>query len=556
MRNYQNIIAAAVFFVLSLIIVIPLFAPGYILTLDMVMAEKTAFPDIGSASFLFSLFFWLLHLLFPVHFLQKAILFLIFFLSGFSLYKLLPEKYGRARIFGGLFYAINPFVYERVMAGQWQLLLGYSILPYVLSAVVDFFHNPSRKTAIKLGIMSTLLIVLFIHYSFVLFWLIVIYGTVYIFYNRQKLSTLLKFLLFFVMVFLVFNLNWVVSLFLVRSELMSAFSQFSQGDLLAFQSVADSRFGLIFNLLSGYGFWPEVYDYFIIPKNIVGIWPLVALTIIGISLYGFIRLIQEKDKSIYPFLLTFAVLFIISLDFAGGIALKSFANTIFFLYDKIPVLRGLREPQKLIGVLIFSYAYFGSIGLDYLVKKLTKPLRIIIFILFFLIPFVYTPTIFSSFWNQLKPTSYPDSWYKVNDILKQDSDTGLVVFFPWHQYMRYNFSNNLVIANPAPQFFDKPILSSLNYETEPLYTHEIRPEALHVDGLLRIQFEKTNLLGQKVDFTPDWATDLSVIGVKYIILAKDADWQKYDFLDKSPGLVKILESEDLLLYQNQVPPTL
>ena len=106
------------------------------------------------------------------------------------------------------------------------------------------------------------------------------------------------------------------------------------------------------------------------------------------------------------------------------------------------------------------------------------------------------------------------------------------------------------MANPAVLFFDKPILSSQNYETVPLYSHDSRPEALHVEGLLSIKMKGVNLLDEPVTEEILLGSALSVIDVKYIILAKDADWKEYDFLSRQADLKKIYEGTDLVLYQN------
>ena len=117
--------------------------------------------------------------------------------------------------------------------------------------------------------------------------------------------------------------------------------------------------------------------------------------------------------------------------------------------------------------------------------------------------------------------------------------------------MRFKFANNRVIANPAAFYFKKPVLSSQNYETIPLYSHDTRLEALHVDGLVSIAQKGINLLGESVYEKPKWAQDLAVIEVKYIILSKDDDWQDYNrWFKDSSDFEKVFEDEYLVLYKN------
>jgi len=551
MKQLNNIIPVLFFLILALILVAPLFPPGYILTLDQVLTAKIQSPNITSASFLFNGLMYLFNIFLPSYLLQKVILMAIFFFSGWGMYRLIPQKYGEARLFGGIFYAINPFVYERVMAGQWNLLLGYSLLPFFVVAVLDFFNNPDKNNAIKLAVFTTVITSIVIHFSLILACFFLIYGFIFILFHQGKIYSLTEYFLLFAGLVFLFNINWILPTFLGKSGLSETIGTFTPNDLIAFQSVEDKRFGLVFNLLSGYGFWPEVYKYFVIPKDIIFFWPLLSVSFILLSSYGVIKILKEKENSLLFLLATLVVLFLLSLDFAGGIALKSFANTIFSLYDKFPFLYGFREPQKLVGVLMFCYAIFGSIGLSFLVTKVKKSLlSALILIAFFISPFVYTPTVLGGFWGQLKPVFYPSSWTRANQILNSDRDKYLTLFFPWHQYMKFNFNNGRIVANPAPNFFDKTILSSQNYETIPLYSHDTRLEALHVEGLLRIEKEGVNLLGEKVEEKFPWGESLSPINVKYIILSKDDDWQSYKFLNNSSDLENIFETDEIILYKN------
>lgn len=551
MKRISDVFPIILFSILSFIIVFPLLSPGYILTLDMVFTPKLQVPVVSSPSFFFSSVLWLLNMAIPSYFLQKTMLFLVFFLAGWGMYRFVSKKFGLFGIWGGILFAINPFVYERIMAGQWKFLLGYSILPFVMQSVIDFFADPNRKNAIILGIWSFLLINLAIHFFLVLIIILLIYGVTYVYFNKDKISAVVKYLSLIAGIIILTNSNWLLPTILGKSGISQTINLFDTSDLTAFQSVPDKNFGLILNLLSGFGFWLEAHDYFILPKDIIFIWPFISLVIIGISIWGLIKLFKKNDRTSYPLLITLIIIFLLSLDFAGGVALKFSANVFYYLYAQFQFLRGFREPQKLVGLMMFCYAYFGSIGIASILDKARKgQLIYLIFIMLLILPLIYTPTVFNGFWGQLKPVYYPDSWQKVSQLLREDKDIFLTLFFPWHQYMKFKFANNRVVANPAVYFFDKPVLSSQNYETKYLYTHDTRPEALHVEGLLSIDREQVNLLGETVIEKINWGEALTPINVKYIILAKEGDWKSYKFLDRANDLERIYESEDIILYKN------
>jgi len=73
-------------------------------------------------------------LVLPADLAQKALLLAIFMLACAGAAALLPREPWFARLAAGIFYTWNPFVAERLIIGQWALLLGYAGLPWVLRA--------------------------------------------------------------------------------------------------------------------------------------------------------------------------------------------------------------------------------------------------------------------------------------------------------------------------------------------------------------------------------------------------------------------------------------
>src|SRR5207247_5051796 len=67
---------------------------------------------------------------------QKAVLLFAFGGAALGMARLVPAPRAAARIAGGVLYAWNPFTYERLLLGQWALLLGYAVLPWAVAAAV------------------------------------------------------------------------------------------------------------------------------------------------------------------------------------------------------------------------------------------------------------------------------------------------------------------------------------------------------------------------------------------------------------------------------------
>jgi hypothetical protein len=72
----------------------------------------------------------------PADIAQKLLLLTIFVLACSGAAGLLDREPWFARLAAGIFYTWNPFVAERLIIGQWALLLGYAGLPWALRAAV------------------------------------------------------------------------------------------------------------------------------------------------------------------------------------------------------------------------------------------------------------------------------------------------------------------------------------------------------------------------------------------------------------------------------------
>src|SRR5713101_4553750 len=80
----------------------------------------------------------------PADVAQKLILLAIFALGCAGVAALLDREPLLARLAGGVCYAWNPYVGERLIIGQWALLLGYAGLPWVLRAILSPDEAPWR----------------------------------------------------------------------------------------------------------------------------------------------------------------------------------------------------------------------------------------------------------------------------------------------------------------------------------------------------------------------------------------------------------------------------
>ena len=89
----------------------------------------------------------------PSDIVQKLILLLVFTLACWGGAALLADLPWAARLAAGVFYSWNPYVAERLILGQWALLLGYAGLPWVLRALAAGLDDWRRVARLCLALV-------------------------------------------------------------------------------------------------------------------------------------------------------------------------------------------------------------------------------------------------------------------------------------------------------------------------------------------------------------------------------------------------------------------
>ena len=86
----------------------------------------------------------------PADIAQKFVLVSVFVLACSGMAALLDAEPMLARLAAGVCYTWNPYVAERLIIGQWALLLGYAGLPWVLRALVTAGPHATRRLCLAM----------------------------------------------------------------------------------------------------------------------------------------------------------------------------------------------------------------------------------------------------------------------------------------------------------------------------------------------------------------------------------------------------------------------
>ncbi len=542
-----------VFSILSLVLVWNFFSPGYVLTLDMIFTPDTfrvsdSFYGLSNQYSILPFFAFLdiLNIFLSMELIQKLIFFLVFFVSGVSMYRLCPDEWGTGRYFAGFLYMLNPFIYVRFLAGHWLILLAYAVSPIVIRVFMSFFETPSIKRSVHVAFLLTFVFSIETHTPFLLFLVFGVFLIVNLAGSRKIAGRSLeisKQVALIALFLLILNSYWLVPN-LIGNQI--PLGEITGSDIYVFTTKQDLNFNTLFTTASMYGFWRGGYIY---TKDLLPYWYLFFIFILFLAVHGFISNCRHQKHGTH--VIAFGAVAVISVLLAAGIR-GPYSGAFEFLFNNVFFFKGFREPQKFTALLVLAYAYLGGMGVAEFEKiarargagTYKKIGACLIIALALATPFIYSFTIFNGFWGQLKPSDYPKDWYEVNDLLKQDKQDSNILFLPWHMYMDFKWlpTPQKRIGNPANIFFDRPVIQGDNMEAGPIYSSSTNPVSRYIEFLL-----------SKKDKIDNFGELVAPLDVKYILLTKEADYKLYDFLYKQKDLEVVKDTENLVVFRNSHP---
>lgn len=546
------------FALLSLAILSNLLLPGYVLVTDMVFGPIVPAQGIyttgvvlggGNALTAFSI---LLGYAIPGWAVEKLYLFLVFFLSASSMYRLTGRVGGPARYYAALLYAVNPFVYVRILSGALGLALAYSILPLAFLYFIRLLRPSGRKlqSAALPALLFSLTAVFDIHTFVLLVGLSLLYFIVWLFYNFRDVWARLRHVYvqagLFIAFTLALNVYWIYSARQASGQILGSFTFL---DAVAFASRPTLFGNTMFSIMAMYGFFRTGYLY---PVDLAP-WLIALLPLfIFLALYGFLAEFRNRVRG--PVATTMIIAMVISVVLATGISSPLTAPIYTFLYNNLPLFNGFREAQKFVALLVLSYAFLGYFGLLQIEQMASRHLRlrgskhsliaafaVLLIILSVSSPLLYTYMELGGFDGQLNNVMYPHSWYVARSIIESNVSDNSVLFLPWHTYMFYNWSGTL-FASPFSNFFP----GNLIYGGQDTYLGGQGAQTGFASGMMLQILKERNSIHNLGNL-------LSLMDVKYVFLSKSADFYRYGFLYSQHDLRLLLNTSTAALFLNLHP---
>ena len=372
----------------------------------------------------------------PGSWVQRGLLVGGFLLGGIGIGRVVREHAWYARAAAITLLLWNPWVYERLLIGQWAILLGYLALPWVVLAARRLRDDPRRGWA-EAAIAVTLSAVCSPSSGVMAVVVLAVLGT-----TRDRRTWLAT-----ALIGVTANLTWVVPALAAETAEVS-----TDGVFAGFAARAESGAGLLPSLVSLGGIWKTS----IVPDArssavLVVLSCLLTLT----AAAGLRRAVRELPGEWRRLV----GLGIGALVVAAAPALPGGAEAIEDLASRLPGLALLRDSHRFLaplGVVLASGAAGAATG----VRERVRPTREALWSVVGLIvaaPVLLLPALAWGATGELERSSYPAEWEAVADLL--GDDPGRVVVLPWEgSYRGYDWNHRRAVLDPAPRYFPGEVL--------------------------------------------------------------------------------------------------
>jgi hypothetical protein len=455
---------------------------------------------------------------------EKLLLLASVFLAGLGMHRLVPVESPVARTFAGLLFAINPFVYDRLYAGQWFVTLGYALLPWAFASFLTLLRRDAPLRPWRVAVVATLIAGASPQMLGLLVALCAAALVAHV-VSRREVAVPMERVVVAACAFVVVSLWWL----LPTPALTEFLRNVDRAQLELYRTVPDGRFGLWGAVAGLHGFWNDPEPL----KQYLQVWPPLALALVLLAVYGLV--LRRRDALSWAVALAGAFGFLLALGTGSVVTRGAFV----FALEHVEALRAFREPQKAVALVAFAYAYLGAAAVDDLVREPARRrvASVAAAASLLLLPTVYGYRCLGGLWGSLHTSEYPVSWERTNAYLLEHGASSRTLFLPWYSYLELSFAHGRLVANPAPRFFETPLLAS-------------RAVAEADDAGDRVERRVRALLAAP---PANFGACLARLGVEHVVLAKEQGWEGYRFLDRRPDVATVRRFGDLTLYRLRRP---
>lgn len=388
----------------------------------------------------------LLGMVLPGDVVQTLLLLTVFVLGAAGAARLVPGPGLAARSAAALAYVWNPFLAERLLLGQWALLLGYAGLPWVVAAAAryrgprDLPRVGAALVPAAIGGFSSAVLSALVALPIALLrpWRRAIAA------SAAVLGCLA-----------VAALPW-----LVPALASAATTDPAAVDVFAVR--ADTPLGTVASLLSLGGIWNAraVPPGFAEPVGAVG---RLVLSLVALTGWGW--LLRRGPQPGFQAGLTAAAAAGLLVALAGTV--EAGRGVLRALIDLWPGFGPLRDGHLYLAPLALLQAvglagavqWWGQSGGRGTARGSRAATRLLAGCAL-LAPVVLLPGLAWGAWGTLRPVDYPHEWVTVQRLVSEDPHEGALLSLPWSAYRGFPTGKDAatVVLDPAIKMVDRPVV--------------------------------------------------------------------------------------------------
>jgi hypothetical protein len=466
----------------------------------------------------------------PADIAQKLVLLSIFVLACSGAVALLDREPWSARLAAGVFYTWNPFVAERLLIGQWALLLGYAGLPWALRAVIT---GPvaSWRRAGRLG-LALLPAAAGGFAAMAVSALVVLPAAVLAPGGpaRRRINSAVSALV----VLTVASLPW-----LIPSMLHPVYAD--PAGIAAFAARADTPFGSLGSLLMLGGIWNAQT----VPAGYGGAWSVLWLALVLAAAAGYVVFGARQRR--WPGLGVAAVagLVVASVGVtAPGRELLRAATALW------PGFAVLRDGQQFVAPLALAEALGAGLVVAWAASP--RPLRakiahgdsddrraggvradrpgLAMAVALLLAPVLLLPGLAWGAAGRLRPAWYPADWLAAARVIDGSRAHGQVLLLPWAAYRRPAWNGGRTVLDPWPRLLSRQVIWNTGPRVGNVQLKPDDPAGRSLDGVVSAPGPLT--------------AALEAAGVRFVIVDGGGS-----AADRLPGCTVIIARPGLVVYR-------
>ncbi len=490
--------------VLALLLLTPLLGPGYVLVRDMAFVPRIPLGgqllglDGVPRGVPSELLVALASRVLPTGLLQDLILVGLVVGGTWGAARLAPTSSRAGAVAAATTYGWSAYLHERLLLGQWALLVGWAVLPWAIRAALDWRAGATGWRAVAAlsvaalaGANALLLVAL----------AVVVCGR-----PLRALGATA-----------VLSLPWAVP------GLLQSFAPGDPRGVDAFAANSDTPFGVVGSLLTGGGVWSREA----VPSGrSAGAW--VGLLVLAVAVVGARELQVRSGKR--PVALAGVGLLLALLGTVPGLD-----RALRWAVVQVPSAGLLRDGQRFIALLTVVVSAGVACGVEVLLSRIPEAgVRRVAASLLVLIPLAALP---GAAWGEsgaLTVSHFPADWERVTRQAH-----GAVLVLPWTLYRAFPWTDGQTVLDPATKLLQRPVVN----DALPLPGTVVRgedPVAARLDRAVRAGGSLLPALQHE--------------GVAQVLVERTT--QGFDpqlAADQTAGLEVIVDTPELALYRVSAP---